>query len=244
MKSPQEITSRIQASPEAPSRAVSGEAYSGFAVLGVSFASGHTLALRDFPRATTGRPFTSVWMREPNGDWHFFSTVSPSGSCAKYMRPAVADQTAIEVAWLDRRTLRVEIPAIGLRWIVALEARGRFGLMSRVAGMLPAGLKRTRPGAKALATIASRTLGAGKFNLSGRVPNGQPFIAQPSAVWRVTSSQASIRGFSFGDVVRAPEQYRFGDFRLPTRGVAMAGTAVFEPVPEAEEVLYPFGATA
>lgn len=53
---------------------------------------------------------------------------------------------------------------------------------------------------------------------------------------------ASIQGYSFGEVIEAPEQYSFGDFRLPVRRLAIAGVAAFSTALEPGERLYPFGA--
>ena len=51
---------------------------------GVSFASGHVLALRCFPASSIGPGYTSLWHRDPDGRWTFYATVPPAQSCARY----------------------------------------------------------------------------------------------------------------------------------------------------------------
>ena len=44
-----------------------GDRFSGYAVIGLPFQSGHILALRRFPASTIGPGYTSVWHRDPSG---------------------------------------------------------------------------------------------------------------------------------------------------------------------------------
>lgn len=220
-----------------------GESYDGFAILGVAFESGHTLCLRQFAEAPGRKGYTSVWMREPNGDWHFLSTVAPKESCAKYMLPELADQTPVTTTWSGESTLTVSIPAISLTWVVDFASTRTTRALSAVAGKLPGWFAGSRTGAKLMSLAASATLGAGRMNLRGPVPNGQVFSGRPARVWRISRSFASIGGYSLGDVVPA-RPYSFGSFVIPRRGLAMQGSMTFAPAPEAETTLYPFGAAA
>jgi hypothetical protein len=49
----------------------------GYAVIGLPFGSGHVFSLRRFPASSVGPGYTSVWHRDPEGYWSFYSTVSP-----------------------------------------------------------------------------------------------------------------------------------------------------------------------
>ncbi len=61
-----------------------GDRFSGYAISGLPFRSGHVLALRRFPVSSIGSGYTAVWHRDPSGCWTFYSTVPPEVSCARY----------------------------------------------------------------------------------------------------------------------------------------------------------------
>ena len=194
---------------------VAVESFTGFAVLGAAFETGHMLALRHFEGSSHAEGFTSVWMREPNGDWRFFSTNPPSlGSCAHYMQPDVADQTPIDIRWVDGATLHVSIKAIGLRWFIEFDEDRRTRFMSAALTRIPSGLLRTRAMSSFAAFIARNTLRAGKLRLHGTVPNGQRFAGLPRNIWRVKRSVAWASAYNFGEMVRPGKQERFGDRRM------------------------------
>ena len=77
-----------------------GDAFSGYAVIGLPFQSGHVLALRRFSASSLGPAYTSVWHRDPAGRWTFYSTVAPDCSCA---RTSAARSTA---TWSPRSSSR------------------------------------------------------------------------------------------------------------------------------------------
>jgi hypothetical protein len=58
-----------------------GDRFAGYVVIG-SFRSGHVLAFRRFPPSSLGPGYTSIWHRDPNGRWTFYSTVAPGRSCS------------------------------------------------------------------------------------------------------------------------------------------------------------------
>ncbi len=208
------------------------ERFDGFAILGVTFESGHMLALRNFERSNAGPAFTAVWMREPGGDWRFFSTNPPAKSCAQYMLPDVADQTPIDIRWVNSSTLHVSIKEISFRWFVEFEESRRTRWLSSALGRLPEGALRS-PAVSRIAALAARaTLRTGTIRLHGAVPNGQQFAGLPRRAWQVKSSTAWTSTYNFGGVVRPGRQERFGDFWLPATPIAMAGAIEFEPLPE------------
>jgi hypothetical protein len=45
----------------------SSERFAGYAVIGLSFRSGHVLTLRRFPASSLGAGYTSIWHRDPGG---------------------------------------------------------------------------------------------------------------------------------------------------------------------------------
>jgi hypothetical protein len=49
----------------------SEERFFGYGVIGLTFLSGHVLALRRFPASSIGPGYRSVWHRDPRGRWTF-----------------------------------------------------------------------------------------------------------------------------------------------------------------------------
>jgi hypothetical protein len=86
-----------------------GDAFSGYAVIGLPFQSGHVLALRRFSASSLGPAYTSVWHRDPSGRWTFYSTAAPDCSCARYFGARVHRNviTPINLEWTTPWTLRV-----------------------------------------------------------------------------------------------------------------------------------------
>jgi hypothetical protein len=218
------LSTRVQAG----FREVEVERMKGFAVLGVTFESGHMLALRAFEETSFGPGFVAVWMREPNGDWRFFSTNDPRHSCAKYMLPEVADQVPIDVRWVDDRTMHVSIKAISFRWFIEFEETRRTRLMSALVSRVPKWALRTAPVSSIVSAVARKGLRLGKLRLRGEVPNGQRYHGMPRRVWRVKGSTAWAGAYNFGEMVSVAPQRRFGDFWIPARPIAIAGEVEFE----------------
>ncbi len=100
----------------------SGDRFSGYAVIGQPFSSGHVLALRCFEASSLGTAYTSVWHRDPNGRWTFHQNVPPEQSCPRYFGAAITENTtqAIRIEWTDRRRFRVTVDAPGeIVWEIA-----------------------------------------------------------------------------------------------------------------------------
>ena len=78
----------------------SGDRFSGYAVIGLPFSSGHILALRCFEASSLGA-YTSVWHRDPKGRWTFHQNVPPEQSCPRYFGAAISENTieAIRIEW-------------------------------------------------------------------------------------------------------------------------------------------------
>lgn len=61
-----------------------GERFTGSGVMGLPFASGHYLALRDMTASSVGPPYHAIWHRAPDGRWTIFTTTEPGLSCPRY----------------------------------------------------------------------------------------------------------------------------------------------------------------
>ncbi len=210
------------------------ETVTGFGVMGLPFASGHYLALRDFPAASflpgSVPGYRSVWHRDPSGVWTFYATTPAEQSCARYFSSATtADAVTcpIVVTWTGDYSLEVDIPDL-LHWSVELRSTPVTRLLTSVGTRLPDGLW-TRQGALgAIGGFAQTVLGAGQVRLAGTMPNGQRFRIAPKRIWAVRASRAVLRGRDLGRLAPLPDQARLGDFRAPQRGLAVVGQGRFD----------------
>jgi len=214
------------------------EAFSGYGVMGLPFASGHVLGLRRFPASSIGPGYFSVWHRDPDGRWDFNSDVEAMSSCNRFFGAAVAGfkQTEIRVSWPESRTLVVEMPAEEFRWEATLKATPATRLMNAMGAVMPEPFWRSRLVLGLMGRVAGPLLGAGKVRLFGTAPNRQQFIANPKRMWIVASSRASLAGEDFGRPGPLSEQAHLGDFMIPQRGILVIGGAYFEPLDEARHL--------
>jgi hypothetical protein len=162
----------------------SGERFAGYGVMGLSFASGHVLAMRRFPASSVGPAYTSVWHREPDGRWVFWQGQQDDQSCLRYFSAAVSEsrRVDIELSWSHDSTLRVAIPGVGLVWTATLAATGVTRVLNAVGRAMPNRAWRAHPVLTAMGPMAGFALRAGKVGMVGTSPNGQESgPARPSA---------------------------------------------------------------
>ncbi|MFD1214118.1 hypothetical protein ACFQ36_18980 [Arthrobacter sp. GCM10027362] len=224
-----------------------GERFSGYGVLGLPFSSGHVLALRRFPASSLGPGYTSVWLRTPAGSWVMYATVAPSLSCPRFFGSALeaASVHEISLAWRDDACLTVGIgDDVDLEWDIRLGSTPATRLMTALAGALPDQLWRRRLVLRAIAAVAGPSLRAGRIGLTGRASNRQHFSARPQRLWLIRESRALLHGQDLGTIRALPAQARLGDFRLPQRGLFMAGSVVFESFDPARHLQAPAPGTA
>lgn len=237
---PQTAAAEVAATPTLPSG--DGDRFTVFGVMGLPFASGHYLALRDFPAASFLPPsipgYRSVWHRDPDGVWTFYATTPGPLSCARYFSSATsvdAVQCPIETDWDDDYTLTVTIPG-KLRWTVAFRATPTTRLLSTIGTMLPEGAWTSSSALGVIGRCAGMLLGAGQIRLAGASPNGQRFRVAPKQMWEVCASHAELDGQDLGSVAPLRTQARLGDFRLPQRGLGVVGQARFSQAANAAPV--------
>ena len=106
---------------DAPLPDGAGDRFSGYAIIGLPFQSGHVLALRRFPASSIGPGYTAVWHRDPSGRWTFYSTVPPEVSCARYFGGEVERNvvTFTDIVWGDSMSFTVFV-GTAIRWHVTL----------------------------------------------------------------------------------------------------------------------------
>jgi hypothetical protein len=225
---PREYAERIEQTPELPSG--NDERLGGYGVMGAPFASGHVLAMRRFSASSVGGGYASVWHRDPDGAWTFYTSIEPLRACPRYFgaeaRSAV--ECSIDVAWPGPRVLRVGVPSAGLAWEVELASTAATRALNAMARLMPDRLWKDRRVLSMMAAIAGPMLRAGRLGVQGRAPNGQAFVANPMVLWTIARTTATIGGADLGLPGSLAEQTRLGDFWIPQRGLFAVGRAFFE----------------
>lgn len=227
-KTPLDAATAVLRDPTLP--AGDDERFVGFGVMGLPFASGHYLALREFPATSFSPGYRSVWHRDPDGAWTFYATTPGPQSCARFFSSASANdavQCDIDVAWVTPWSVSIEIPGL-LAWRVDLGATPATRLMTAVGTRLPGRAWRNPTVLAVLGRAAGPTLRAGRVRLSGTAPNGQRFMIAPAQLWAVTHSRAVLRDADLGPVAPLPRQPRLAGFRPPQRGLFVVGAGRFE----------------
>ena len=206
------------------------ERFNGYGLMGQPFASGHVLAFRRFPASSLGPGYTSLWHRSPAGEWTFYADVPPRQACTRYFGEAAraAVRTPIHLEWVSNRILDVVAPDIGLEWRIGLCSTRATRLLNALGGLLPEPAWRSPAVARLMGAVAGRALDLGTVRLTGRVPNGQRFLAAPRHIWLVATSRAELGGQPLGEPAPLTPQARLGDFWIPQRGVLAIGQAYFE----------------
>lgn len=234
---PAAIIARIESHPALP--AGPEERFSGYGVMAAPFRSGHILAMRRFPASSLGHGYTSVWHRDPDGLWTFWSNRPPLEACPRYFGGAIARavETRIDVRWAGPRQLVIRVADAGLHWEMDLETTRATRLMNTLAGALPDRAWHNTAVLRAMGRMAGPLLHAGHLALTGRTPNGQWFAANPMLVWTLSRSVAELEGRDLGEPGPVPDQARLGDFWIPQRGLFAIGRAFFEPADPARHHL-------
>ena len=107
--SPRHLVEEVEAAAALPPGP--DERFNGYGVMGLPFVSGHVLAMRRFPATSVGPGYTSVWHRNPQGEWVFYATTAPQLGCTRYFgRDALASiQTDVRIIWLAPARFRVVV---------------------------------------------------------------------------------------------------------------------------------------
>lgn len=236
MTRPQQAVEALQAQPQLTDG--DDERFTGYGVMGMPFAGGHYLALRDMVASSIGPAYRAIWHRDPDGRWTILTTGAPELTCPRYFGAATASAQVpgIGVSWPGDHTLEV---AVGddLSWRIELGATPATRMMTAMGGLLPEAGWDSNAVLTAMGPMARTMLRAGRIRLSGQTPNGPGFKAAPQKIWRVVGSAASYRGEDLGEPAPLDAQTRLGDFWLPQRGVFFVGRARFTPAGQRAEGL-------
>lgn len=228
MNDPRTLIQRLEAAPTIP--AGTDERFNGYGVMGLPFRSGHVLAMRRFVASSVGQPYTSVWHRDPSGDWVFYSDAPAQQSCTRYFGADAADaiETRISVEWIAPFQLRIGIPSAELEWRLEAAPSTATRLMNASGRLLPDAAWRNPGVLSAMGSMAGPLLRVGHVGLQGSVPNGQRFVANPRVLWAIVDSRASLAGTDFGAPGPVRPQARLGDFWIPQRGILAMGQSYFD----------------
>ncbi len=208
-----------------------GERFTGYGVMGVPFASGHYLSLRDMVATSVGPAYRAVWHRDPARRWSIFTTVDPALSCPRYFgsAAAVVEQVpSIDVTWRDEWTLDVTM-GTRLTWRLELGASTATRMMTSMGGATPDWAWDSDAVLAPMGPLAGGVLRSGRIRLHGRTPNGPRFKAAPLQVWRVRGGRAALDGVDLGPLGALAEQTALADFWLPQRGLFFSGRIRFTP---------------
>jgi hypothetical protein len=215
------------------------ERVSGYAVIGLPFASGHVLGLRRWTASSAGEQFTSIWHRTPEGRWTIYESASCEIACMRYWGADVEGRRegAIDLAWEAPDRLRVRTHDNVVDWEIQLGATAVTRMMSVIGSTLPLSAWRSDRVLRTMGAVAGRMLAVGKVQLAGTTSNRQHFDANPLRVWYVIASRAVVDGDDLGPIGPLAEQAHMADFYFPQRGVFAVGRVFMSPLkPQATEI--------
>ncbi|NDZ93058.1 hypothetical protein G3I13_15875 [Streptomyces sp. SID6673] len=234
---PHAAVTALRARPELPGGA--DERFAGYGIMGMPFASGHYLALREMVASSLGPPYRTIWHRDPQGRWTIHTTTDPEASCPRYFGAAadVRRVRSIDIAWTGESDVEVTLGDV-LHWRLGLASSPATRILTAMGAMMPLRAMTSPSVLTAMGPMAGAVLGAGRMRLCGRTPNGPRFRATPLQVWRVATAEASHRGQDLGAPGPLDVQAALGDFWLPQRGLFFVGQASFtSPNPSADDVI-------
>src|SRR5215217_9571947 len=124
------VIEQVELAPSLPGG--NEERFSGYAVMGLTFRSGHVLGLRKWTASSIGPPYTAIWHRSPDTAWTTYSNVTSRLGCARYIGEQLrtARETQITVTWPGPFQLHVSIPEVALEWDVEVAATPATRLMN------------------------------------------------------------------------------------------------------------------
>lgn len=229
MKAPAEFAQAVEDHPVLPPGDC--ERVSGYGVMGLPFASGHVLGLRRWTASSVGDRFTSIWHRNPAGQWTFYESAPCEVACSRYFGDDVQrfEQGPIELDWEAPNRLRVRAADRSVDWSIQMGATLATRMMSAIGSTLPMAAWRSPPILTAMGAASGRMLGVGKVRLTGTTSNRQHFDANPLRVWYVTDSHAVIEGNELGPLGALDEQAHMADFYFPQRGIFAVGRVFISP---------------
>ncbi len=80
-----------------------------------------------------------MWHRTPDGEWVFYTTVSPQQACPRFFGVMASDaiEAEIHITWAAPFRFRVIVPAVPLDWEVGVGSTVATRLMNAAGRLLP-----------------------------------------------------------------------------------------------------------
>lgn len=228
MWNPRALAEEMERNPRLPTGP--DERFAGYGVMGVPFNSGHVLAFRRMTASSLAGPYTSVWHRNPQGRWTFFTDSEPRQSCPRYFGAALDEVVVgeIQLSWEGPFELSLRVPEAGFLWGVRLASDLKTRGISALGRLLPSPVWRSETALSLMGTLGGPFLGLGQLALAGSAPNGQRFRAAPRLLWRVEATAAILDRVDLGEMEPLSEQARIADFWIPNDGIFAFGLARFD----------------
>ena len=229
MKPPAQLACEAEESPALPRG--SDERVSGYGVMGLTFRSGHILALRRWTASSVAEGFTSIWHRSPEGRWTFHESAPSVVACTRYFGADVERARVVPIAlqWEGPSRLRITTDDGAVDWTVEIGSSFVTRAMSVVGSSLPLAAWRSGAVLRAMGHLAGRALRVGTVKLTGSTSNRQHFDANPIRIWYVTGSRAHVDGEDLGPTGPLEEQAHLADFYFPQRGIFAVGRVFLRP---------------
>ena len=198
-----------------------GDAFSGYAVIGLPFQSGHVLALRRFSASSLGPVYTSVPASRSRGslDLLLDGRARPV-VCAVLRRPGRPQRGHPDRAraWAAPCALRVSIRG-RLTWQLTMGSSPMTRLLNTMTSLIPERAWRMPAVFRGMGLAADAAFGTGHLNLRGRTPNGHRFVMNPRQFWLLNASTAHMSGHDLGPPGPLEEPATLEDMRIPQRGL-------------------------
>jgi len=198
--------------------------------MGLPFRSGDVLATRRFPASSIGPGYTSVWHRNPGGEWTFYADVPPEIACTRFFGSAVARAVVcpLVLEWTGEDQLHVEVPEAGLSCDIVVGPTLASRAMNLMAASFPEWAWRSPRMLGLTAMMAGPMLRAGKLSMAGIASNRQSFITNPRKIWMVKSALLRVGERETGQPGPVTPQAQLGGFLIPQRGILAIGNAAFD----------------
>jgi hypothetical protein len=199
---PRQAAARLEAR-----RRIAGGAtdrFAGYALPGLAFESGHIVAFRRATASSIGPPFTSIWIRSPDGEWTAHANVDRARSCARYFSSTVpldVRNDDIELKWNGARELAITARHARLHLALRLGHTPATALLGAAVRSVPARLWWHWDRPLEWTATAAAALGIGLAALSGRAPSGHAYRVRPHGLWRVQAAAAVLGGRDAGAAV-------------------------------------------
>lgn len=206
------------------------ERFSGWGLMGLPFRTGDVIAVRRFPASSVGPGYTSVWYRNPAGQWTFYADSAPELACTRFFGAGVARAVVcpITLDWTGDDQLHIEVREDALSCDVVVGPTVASRAMNLMSSALPERAWRSPTLLRLMAKMAGPMLRAGRLAMAGRAPNGQSFIANPRTIWMVESASLKVGARHTADPGPVSPQAQLGDFLIPQRGVLAVGNTAFD----------------